>query len=155
MAVLEVWWDAEGAPAGGETEAAWLDGNSAAAARAASGLAPLRVLVGRSFGTLALAKLVHGGQWSDALSVWIAPLLRSDEVRRALERAAASAFVVGGTADELFDPAGAEAAQSRGARLALVEGGNHGLDVGDAAASARALADVLDAMRDFLSAAVD
>jgi acetyl esterase/lipase len=148
LSVLEVWWDTDHAPR--DAQDAWLEASVRAGAAAAAEAAPLRVLVGRSFGTVGVAKLVLRGQPAGALTIWIAPLLGVDEVRQALGEAAPSAFVVAGTADELVDEAAAAALALRGATLALVEGGDHGLDVGDAAASARSLADVLDAMRGFL-----
>jgi hypothetical protein len=151
LSVLELWWDAETAPlAHGDEADAWLAAHAEAGVRAASQAGDLRVLVGRSFGTCALARIVRGGEAPAAATIWIAPLLGREDVRAALEEAAPSAFVVGGTADESFDLETAEALRGSGARLALVEGANHGLEAGGAAGSARALADVLDAMRAFL-----
>jgi hypothetical protein len=145
LSVLEVWWDADTAP-GGEEGEEWLAANAAAAVAAAGGP---RVGVGRSWGTRALAKLVLDGS-APATTVWIAPLLGHPEVRAALERAGGSACVVAGTADELVPEPELRAVAAAGATVVRLEGANHGLEVGGAAASARALADALDELQVFL-----
>jgi hypothetical protein len=150
ISVLEAWWDVETLPEGEEREA-WLERNAEAAARAADKAAPVRILVGRSTGTRAVAKLVGRSEWQDAATIWIAPLNRHAEVHAALEGGRGPAFVVGGTADDLFDAEAALALRERGATVFLVEQGNHALEVGDAPQSARALADVLEAMASFLA----
>jgi hypothetical protein len=148
--VLEVWWRTEDAPDGDEVEA-WLLGRARTAAAAAP--APVLVVVGRSWGSRALAKLVLAGEAPDVL-VWVTPLLPHAEVRRAVDAAAPRSLVIAGTADEMTPRNHLDRLRSLGATVAPVDGGDHGLGVGEAAASARALAEVLDALGAFLASAL-
>ena len=77
-------------------------------------------------------------------SIWIAPLTTLDPIREGLLAWRGPKIVVAGDADEAFVPV-------QGVQTVLVPNGDHGLYVGDAAASARALADALDEMRVFIS----
>lgn len=145
LSVLEVWWDTDTAPDGAEAEE-WLAANAAAAVAAVGGP---RVGVARSWGTRALAKLLRAGS-APATTVWIAPLVRHPEVRAALEGCGESACVVAGTADELVPATGLRALEAAGATVVPIPGANHGFEVDGPAASARALADALDALHAFL-----
>ena len=140
LGVLEVWWDAATKPDDGRE---WYRAN-AVAALAAAGEPRVRLLVGRSIGTIALSLLP---EYADRASLWIAPLTTLAPVREALVSWRGPKLVVAGSADETFDPVA-------GVETVLVPEANHGFDVGDAAASARALADALDRMREWVSAAV-
>lgn len=140
LGVLEVWWDAETKP---EQSEPWYRDN-ARAAIAAAGEERVRLLVGRSIGTGALA---HLAEWNHVPSLWIAPLTYAAPVRDALAAWRGPKLVVAGDADEAFEPVA-------GVNAVLVSGADHGFDVGDAAASARALADALDRVRGWLSATV-
>ncbi|MBD0330744.1 MAG: hypothetical protein ICV64_11660 [Thermoleophilia bacterium] len=139
LGVLEVWWDAATKPRASE---GWFRENALAAVRAAGG-DRVAVLVGRSIGTGALA---HLPEWNDRSSLWLAPLTSVRPVREALLAWRGPKLVVAGDADEAFEPV-------EGVDTVLVRGADHGFDLGDAAASARALADALEGMRRFLSAA--
>jgi hypothetical protein len=150
LSVLEVWWDTDAAPDGDEGEE-WLAANAAAAVAAAGGP---RVGVARSWGARALAKLVLAGS-GPATTVWIAPLIRHPEVREALERVGESACIVAGTADDLVPHADLREVEAAGTTVVLLPGGNHGLEVGGPAASARALADALDELHIFLDRSLD
>ena len=76
--------------------------------------------------------------------VWLTPLLREPDVRAAAAAATAPALLVGGTADPFWD---GEAAAASGQRVLEVPGADHSLEVaGDPAATARALAAVVDAV---------
>jgi hypothetical protein len=150
IAVFEVWWDADTAPGSGVGP--WIAANADAALAAATESHRLATLVGRSLGTLALAEVVARDGWeaSAVPTIWIAPLLHLPSVAAALEGLGSQAFVVGGTADRAFDPAVVERLRERGTRLVVLEGAHHGLEVPDAAESARLLSGVLDEMRDFV-----
>jgi hypothetical protein len=143
-AVLEVWWDTDSVPAG--EEEAWLAASARAAAAAAT---PLLVGVGRSWGTRALAKLVLEGA-APSTTVWLAPLLGHPDVTQAVARAGDGACVVAGTADELVPEPELRRAEAAGATVIRIAGASHALEVGGAAASARALADALDELHVFL-----
>ena len=80
LSVLELWWDTDTAPDGDEGEE-WLAASAGAAVAAAG---QVRVGVGRSSGSRALAKLVLDGS-APATTVWITPLLGHPEVRAALD----------------------------------------------------------------------
>jgi hypothetical protein len=148
VSVLEVWWHADEASDDEEGER-WLAANAAAGAAAAAQAAPLRVAVARSWGSRALAKLVLADS-SPATTVWITPLLRHAEIRDALARCAASACVVAATADPFVPEDDVRPLEAAGATVVRIHGANHGLEVGGAAASARALADALDELQTFL-----
>jgi hypothetical protein len=137
--VLGVWWDAETKP---EESKPWYRDN-ALAALAAAGHERVRLLVGRSIGT---AALTHLPEWNDVSSLWIAPLTSAAHVRDALAAWRGPKLVVAGGADDAFEPVA-------GVETVLVPGADHGFDVGDAAASARALADALDRIRVWVSGA--
>jgi hypothetical protein len=135
--VLEVWWDAETKP---ESKPEWYRANAEAAIRAA-GYGRVGLLVGRSMGTVALSFLP---ELSHLKSIWIAPLTTLEPVREALLAWRGPRMVIAGDADQAFEPV-------LGVETLLIPNADHGLDVGDAAASARALADALDAMRVFVA----
>jgi pimeloyl-ACP methyl ester carboxylesterase len=153
LAVFEVWWDADTAPEGDFD--GWVAANADAAIGAASERHRVAALVGRSIGTIALAHVVSGDDWERRAvpTIWIAPLLHLPNVAEALGELESPAFVVGGTDDRAFDPAVVERIRERGIRLTVLEGANHGLEVGDAAESARLLAGALDEMREFVRGA--
>jgi len=149
LAVLEVWWDAGSAPRGDLD--GWLDANAdAALAEAGRGGRRVVLLVGRSIGTKALARVVR--RHPPVPTVWVAPLLGDRSVRAALAELTAPAFVLVGTADALFDAAVAESLRDRGATVVVLEGAGHSLETDDAADSARRLADALDELRAFVRA---
>jgi pimeloyl-ACP methyl ester carboxylesterase len=149
LAVLEVWWDADSAPP--DDTWSWVDAHVSAALAFASNEHRLGFLVGRSFGTWALARAVSGEHETPAVpTIWISPLLHDEPVLAALEGLRAPALVVGGRADHLFDIAAAEKLRAAGAQVVLIEGADHALEIDDPAASARLLADAIDAIRAFV-----
>jgi pimeloyl-ACP methyl ester carboxylesterase len=137
--VLEVWWDAETKPDGNFE---WYRDNVFAAVTAADD-ERVRLLVGRSIGSAALANVPELNQLA---SLWIAPLTYAEPVRDALAAWRGPKLVVVGDRDESFVPVD-------GVETVLVPGGDHGFNVGDAVASARALADALERVKPFVSAA--
>jgi pimeloyl-ACP methyl ester carboxylesterase len=154
LGVLEVWWDAGSAPE--HDREGWLDANVAAALAAAAEEGAPALLVGRSLGTWALARalLASAPPLSGVPTVWLAPLLGHPAVSAALQGVDAPAFVVGGSSDEAFDVAEAEALRDRGVEVVVLDGANHGLEVEDPPTSARLLADMLERLRDFVVRAV-
>jgi hypothetical protein len=140
LGVLEVWWNAETRPRGREE---WYRDN-ALAAIAAAGPERVRLLVARSLGT---AALTHVPEWNHVPSLWIAPLTSVASVRVALAGWRGPRLAIAGDADEVYEPVA-------GVETMLVPGADHALAVGDPAASARLLADILDRMRLWLSAEV-
>lgn len=151
LAVFEVWWDAGSAPE--NDPEGWLDANVAAALGAASEGFELALLVGRSLGTWGLARaLAASTQPIKSLpTVWLAPLLRRPAVLTALKELNAPAFVVGGSSDDAFNVAEAEALRQRGVEVVVLDGANHSLELDDPASSARRLADVLEQLRVFVA----
>jgi hypothetical protein len=149
-AVLEVWWDA--ATLAGASPEAWLLDNARAGVDGirAQGREPA-LLVGRSLGTTALAELRTAEPVLARLpSVWIAPLLQRERVRESLLHGDGRCFVLCGGRDEAHDPGVATLLHRRGATVVVLERADHGLDCGDAPATARALAGALEQLRDFL-----
>jgi hypothetical protein len=134
--VLEVWWDADTCP---DPPDPWCRENALAAITAA-GEDRVRLLIGRSLGTIGLAALAEK---ADLASIWIAPLTYLPHVRDALVSWRGPALAVAGDADDGF-------VAVDGVETVVVPRGDHGLDVGEAAASARALAAALDEIRAWL-----
>ena len=141
--VLEVWWDAETMPEEGEP---WLREN-ALGALAAAGPDRVRILVGRSLGTWAVAVLED--RWPEAPAIFLAPVTFAWP---AIERRRGRAFIVIGDRDERYDRAAVERWQAAAKDVVVIPGANHGLEVADPAESARLLGDVLDRMRAWVSA---
>jgi len=148
--VLEVWWDT--ATLDREQPDAWLLDNARAALEGvrARGREPA-LLVGRSLGTMALAALrASEPELARLPSVWVAPLLHREIVRESLLHGGGRRFVLCGERDEAYDPGVATLLHRRGADVVVLEHADHGLDCGDAPATARALAGALERLRDFL-----
>jgi hypothetical protein len=142
--VLEVWWDAETMPDEGEP---WLRENALGALDAA-GEARVRILVGRSIGTWAVAAL--DDSWAASPAIFLAPVTPAWP---SIRLRPGPGFVVIGDADERYDRAAVEGWRAAGKDVIVIPGANHGLEVADPAASARLLADVLDHMGEWLRAA--
>ncbi|HKI92382.1 MAG TPA: hypothetical protein VJ986_08765, partial [Gaiellaceae bacterium] len=113
------------------------------------------VLVGRSLGTNALALLRASDAEAACLpSIWIAPLMHREDVRESLLRGGGRRFVLCGGADAAYDPGLTPLLREHDADVVVLEGADHMLDCGDAAASARALAAALERMREFVARAL-
>ncbi|MHA6617645.1 hypothetical protein [Pseudonocardia sp. DLS-67] len=108
---------------------------------------PLRdLVVGKSLGSLALPAAAERG----LPGIWLTPLLGVEDVRRAAARAAASALLIGGTADPYWDGA---AAAATGAAVFEVPGADHSLErAGDLTGTLDVLAGVLARMDAHLTA---
>lgn len=148
--VLEVWWDADTLPDDREARDTWRLANAEAAiAGLAARGGELALLVGRSLGTVALAQLRASPERALLPSVWIVPLLQVERVRESL-LAGGPRFLLCGGADAAYDANAAAAIERSGGEVVVLAGANHSLGVGDAPASARALADGLERMGAFL-----
>ena len=103
------------------------------------------LVVGKSLGSLALPAAAERG----VPGVWLTPLLGLEDVRRAAARAAASALLIGGTADPYWDGA---AAAATGAAVLEVPGADHSLErPGDLHGTLDVLASVLSRMDEHLA----
>jgi pimeloyl-ACP methyl ester carboxylesterase len=148
LAVLEVWWDADRAPAGDVRR--WVSESALAAVGEARRRHPVRVLVGRSMGTGGLAALLAESDYADMPTVWLAPLVRTEWIRVALATARGPCLVVGGTADESFDVEFVRSIESARTHVVLLDGAHHGLAVDDPVESLRLLEKMLESIHAFL-----
>lgn len=137
--VLEVWWNWDGAPA--EARREWARLAAAAACARASEALPLRAAVGRSSGTAVLVSLVDDLDASVA-TAWIAPPLGQPGVEEAVRSR---------SADEAAEPPVLARLRETEVREVELEGADRSLSLSAPAASARALADALDAVQTFLT----
>lgn len=109
------------------------------------------VLAGKSLGTLAMTALLKGGISRDAISLWLTPLINWPEVREVMTTSAPNAAVVIGTRDDHYDPLFVEELRNMGAQVAIVDGGDHSLDIeGDVDESIGVLRQVIGALDRFL-----
>ena len=91
------------------------------------------VVIGKSLGSLLLLDVAELA----LRAVWLTPILTREDVRRAAMRRSAPAFLVGGTADDVWH---SDAAHTTGHDVMELNGGNHRLELdGDAIGSARRL----------------
>ena len=106
--------------------------------------APQHLVVAKSLSTRLLPLAVELG----LPGIWLTPLLREAQVRRAADEATAPALLVGGALDPYWD---STAAAASGQRVLEVAGADHSLDIaGDAGASLRAPQQVVTEVQDFL-----
>ena len=102
------------------------------------------LVVAKSLSTLLLPLAVELG----LPGIWLTPLLREAQVRRAADEATAPALRVGGSLDPYWD---STAAAASGQGVLEVAGSDHSLEVaGDVGASLQALQKVVTGVQDFL-----
>ena len=107
--------------------------------------AGLHLVVAKSLGTLALPEAVD----RDLPGVWLTPVLTRTEVAAAVRRLTAPSLLVGGTADELWDPS---VTPGPGVEVLEIEGADHALELGtDVVRSLDALRQVVDAVASFVA----
>lgn len=115
------------------------------AALAAAPAADKTIIVGKSLGSLAAG-------WAgvrDFPAIWLTPLLTRAEVLGPLMSSRRPGLLVGGTADGMWD---GEAARRTSLEVVEIEGGDHGLHVGDDwRASLTALEQVMEAVESFVA----
>jgi pimeloyl-ACP methyl ester carboxylesterase len=112
------------------------------------------VVVGKSFGTLAMSQLMDEDRLIPGTrTIWLTPMLRDQRVRSALEAVDQPGLLVIGDRDPHFDPTFIEQLSRRGTCQVLVlEGANHGLVVDDdLSATARVVDRYLSALESFLA----
>lgn len=103
------------------------------------------VVIGKSLGSLLLPEAVDRG----LPGVWLTPLLHREEIRASVLRLAGPALLVGGSADESWDP---DLAHRSGHAVLELSEGDHGfLLAGDAVGSARFLVSLVERARTFLA----
>lgn len=106
----------------------------------------VRMLIGKSIGTLAIAALLRSGAPAGgAAKVWLTPLLRQDDVLDTIRQDAAPGLVVAGSADPATPPELVERLERPGLHTLVLKGAGHGLEVEDPLRT-------LDLMRDYLEA---
>jgi hypothetical protein len=107
------------------------------------------LVVAKSFGT-------HAAQWAadrGLPGVWLTPILTDTAVAQALTVSTASALLVGGTADELWQ---GDVARATGKQVLEIRGADHALHVlGDWRSSVRALEQCLESVERFATAVLD
>ncbi|MEO3775771.1 alpha/beta hydrolase [Micromonospora sp. B11E3] len=105
---------------------------------------PTDLLVGKSLGSFAAPLAAEHG----LRAVWLTPLVRRADVAEALSRASDPFLLVGGTADSLWDGAGARRLTPH---VLEIDEADHGLLVpGPLARSAEALGRVCTAVEEFV-----
>jgi hypothetical protein len=110
------------------------------------------VLVGKSIGTLALASLMASPTATNAVTIWLTPLLGQPWLVEAAMKTNSPALFVAGTADSTFDAATLKRIQEGcGAEAILVEGANHSLEIpGDPLRSIQKMGEIMQGLAGFL-----
>lgn len=110
-------------------------------------------LVGKSIGTLAMARLLKlMPALRQADCVWLTPILANERLRRMLAEVRPRSLFVIGTADRFYD-AGLlqEVEEKTEGRSVVVEGGDHSLEIpGSVAASIRGMEAIIQEISAFL-----
>lgn len=130
----------------------WLFADVSAACRAALAQRPYQrvTLLGKSLGTLAMARLLAAEpSLAGARTVWLTPLLNDDRVWAQLRRGGRPAVVAIGTADRFYDATRiAGVRETPEAEVVIVDGADHSLELaGDVLGSLAAMERVLRAVR--------
>jgi len=131
FAVLELWWEFSRQGDPHQWVAAHVD--------AVPG--PLALVVGKSLGTFAAARM------ADVPAVWLTPLLQFDPVASALADARAPMLLVCGGADEATR---AEVLERLSAEKLVIPGADHSLELDDPLASLDALRQVVERIDEFV-----
>ena len=141
--VQQVWWDAESR--GEEDAEQWVrrQVTDALAGEDADHV----VLVGKSLGTRAASYAAERGL--DA--VWLTPLLVDPVVAEAIAANAGRQLLVGGLADELWDPAVARELADNGCDVLAVADADHSMGTDDAIRSVEIHLEVARAVDSFLA----
>ena len=141
--VQQVWWDST--TRGDEDAEQWVRRHVAAAL--AEEDADHVVLVGKSLGTRAASYAAERGL--DA--VWLTPLLVEPVVAEAIAANAGRQLLVGGLADELWDPAVAQELADNGCDVLAVPDADHAMGTGDVVRTAEIHLEVARALDSFLA----
>lgn len=111
------------------------------------------ILLGKSLGSFPLAHLAsRPGQSANAFFIWLTPLLRNPIVQAAAVESKPRSLVILGDADPHYDaPSLDKMQQATGARVLLVPGANHSLEIpGNLPATLQAMQQTLDAIQSFI-----
>lgn len=130
-----------------------IDGDATAAYLAGLGQGEYRrvTLIGKSLGTIAIARLLATGAIADveARFVWLTPILHNETVREQIRRLRQQSMIVIGTDDPDYDPALLD--ELAAAEAVVAPGADHGFDIpGDVPGSVQAVASVVEALQRFL-----
>ncbi|MCY4724760.1 hypothetical protein NYO98_00600 [Nocardioides sp. STR2] len=143
FAVQQLWWDAESR--GEEDPEQWVRRHVAAAHAGED--ADHVLVVGKSLGTRAASYAAERGL--DA--VWLTPLLVDPVVAEAIAANAGRQLLVGGLADELWDPAVAQELADNGCDVLTVADADHAMGTDDAVRTAEIHLEVARAVDTFLA----
>lgn len=143
VTVQQIWWDS--LTRGEEESEPWVRRHVAAAH--AQEDADHVLVVGKSLGTLAASYAAERGL--DA--IWLTPLLTTPAVVEALGANAGRQLLVGGLADELWDPAVARELEEGGCQVLAVPDADHGMGTRDAVRTAEIHLEVARAVETYLS----
>lgn len=141
--VQQIWWDS--LTRGEEESEPWVRRHVAAAH--AQEDADHVLVVGKSLGTLAASYAAERGL--DA--IWLTPLLTTPAVAEALGANAGRQLLVGGLADELWDPAVSRELEEGGCQVLAVPDADHGMGTRDAVRTAEIHLEVARAVETYLS----
>lgn len=141
--VQQLWWDSTAR--GDEAAEPWVRRHVEAAL--AEERADHVLVVGKSLGTRAASYAAERGL--DA--IWFTPILVEPEVAEAIAANAGRQLLVGGLADELWDPAIARELADNGCDVLEVPDADHGMGTDDAVRSAEIHLEVARAVEAFLS----
>jgi predicted alpha/beta-hydrolase family hydrolase len=135
--------------------AEWLFTDARSAARAALTQRDYTrmVLVGKSIGTLALTHLVTNTPWTQAITIWLTPLLPQPMLAEAVMQLKSPALFIVGTDDDTYDAdILARIQQVTKAEALVIEGADHYLQIpGDTLASLNAMQKIVQTTADFLT----
>jgi predicted alpha/beta-hydrolase family hydrolase len=143
LTVRQLWWDAT--TRGDEDAEAWVRRHVAAAL--AEEDADHVLVVGKSLGTRAASYAAERGL--DA--IWLTPLLVDPVVAEGIAANPGRQLLVGGLADELWDPAVARELADAGCEVLEVPDADHGMGTPDAVRTAEIHLEVARAVEAFLS----
>ncbi|MDR7254848.1 hypothetical protein J2X46_003846 [Nocardioides sp. BE266] len=146
--VQQLWWDAESR--GDEDGEQWVRRHVAAAHAAEQhhrGGGDHVLVVAKSLGTRAASYAAERG----LEAVWLTPLLTDPVVAEAIASNAGRQLLVGGLADELWDPAVAHELADNGCDVLAVADADHSMGTDDAVRTAEVHVEVARAVDTFLS----
>lgn len=138
-----------------EVRRKWLFADSAAALEVAMRQRSYSrlTLLGKSLGTLAVGHILasHVPSLMHAKAVWLTPLLTDPEARMMIDRIDNASLYVMGSADEAYDRAFASRLEGKpSARVMVIEGADHSLEVADSIRSIGILKDIVEAIQEFV-----
>jgi pimeloyl-ACP methyl ester carboxylesterase len=138
-----------------EVRRKWLFADSAAALEEAVRQRPYGrlTLLGKSLGTLAIGHVLTSRMSSltHAKVVWLTPLLTDPQAREMIKRIDNASLYVIGSADEVYDGAFVSRLEEKpSARVMVIDGADHSLEVADPVRSIDILKDIVEAIQEFV-----